>query len=142
MDVQEMLVLSYEEISRLAGRPVSPLPNVWRDGQVGEPGKRGQTLRASPQRLVPKDNHDIPQATGAMSGKRYLDQYEVEALYGIPHRTLEGWRLIPGEGPPWTRFGKKSIKYKVANLEAWIQRQQQGGDGVRAIDSQARSTRD
>jgi hypothetical protein len=109
-----------EELVRKATSSASPTPVPGGPAAVVASRSSGRANR-----------HKTPQApTGAMAGKRYLDQYEVEALYGIPHRTLEGWRRVPGEGPPWRRFGKKSIKYQVAALEAWVGRQEQGGDGV------------
>jgi hypothetical protein len=72
--------------------------------------------------------------TGPMAGKRWLTEIEVEEFYGLNAKTLRNKRSDPdraGEGPPWRRFGKL-VKYQVAALEAWIERQPQGGDGVPA----------
>jgi hypothetical protein len=63
-----------------------------------------------------------------ISAKRFLSEVEVEASYGIPHRTLQNWRVL-GRGPLYRKFGK-AVKYDVADLEAWIQALPTGGAGV------------
>jgi hypothetical protein len=65
-----------------------------------------------------------------ISGKRYLDEFEVEAIYGISHRTLQDWRML-GTGPRYRKFGTR-VKYQVVALEEWIEQQPEGGDGVEA----------
>lgn len=43
---------------------------------------------------------------------------EVEALYGIPVRTLEAWRGR-GKGPPFIK-AESSVLYRFAAVEAWL----------------------
>jgi hypothetical protein len=64
----------------------------------------------------------------AVPGKRFLSEIEAESSYGIPHRTLQNWRVL-GRGPLYRKFGK-AVKYDVADLEAWIQGTPTGGAGV------------
>lgn len=54
--------------------------------------------------------------------RRYLDPLEAESVYGIPYKTLERWRR-EGKGPSYHKVGK-SIKYKVAVFDAWMDSQQ------------------
>jgi hypothetical protein len=67
---------------------------------------------------------------GALPGKCHIDEMEVETLFGFARRTLQMWRLH-GEGPPYRKFGER-VMYQIAKVEAWIERQPQGGDGVEA----------
>lgn len=66
---------------------------------------------------------------GPMARKRWIDEKQVEEIYGFNAKTLRNWRSL-GEGPPWRGFGAKSIMYQVGNLDDWIERQRQGGEGV------------
>lgn len=60
--------------------------------------------------------------------KRFLSDSDVEALYGIPRRTLQNWRVL-GRGPLYRKFGN-GVRYDVRDLEAWIEGLPTGGAGV------------
>jgi helix-turn-helix protein len=60
--------------------------------------------------------------------KRFLSDIEIEALYGIPRKTLQNWRIL-GRGPVFKKFGA-ACRYEVASLEAWIETLPTGGDGI------------
>jgi hypothetical protein len=51
--------------------------------------------------------------------KKYLNDREVEAIYGISRRALMRMRLLD-QGPPFRRFGYKIVLYEVSALENWI----------------------
>jgi len=50
--------------------------------------------------------------------KKTLSPKEVEAEYGYPERTLETWRQR-GQGPAWLKPGKKSVRYRRSDIDAW-----------------------
>jgi hypothetical protein len=58
--------------------------------------------------------------------KRYLNDREVEAIYGVSRRQLQRMRLLD-QGPQFRRFGYKVVMYEVAALERWIESLPAGG---------------
>jgi predicted DNA-binding transcriptional regulator AlpA len=48
----------------------------------------------------------------------FVDESKVAERYNISVRTVRGWRLR-GEGPRYRKFGGKTVRYSVADLEAW-----------------------
>ncbi len=48
-----------------------------------------------------------------------LSPKEVAAEYRIAERTLANWRS-KGEGPRYEKFGKRAVRYRRADLEAFI----------------------
>jgi hypothetical protein len=69
-------------------------------------------------------------ATAILAGKRFISDVEVEALYGIPRKTLQNWRIL-GRGPVFKKFGS-ACRYEVAALDKWIDSLPSGGDGIPA----------
>jgi hypothetical protein len=69
--------------------------------------------------------------------KKFINDAEIESIYGIRRKTLQNWRIL-GRGPSWRKFGK-SVVYSVDALERWIEAQPTGGEGVPS--SEARRTR-
>jgi len=69
-----------------------------------------------------------PQSTPATPAKRFLNDVEIEASFGIPRKTLQNWRVF-GRGPVYRKFGN-SVRYDVADLETWVQSLPTGGAGV------------
>jgi predicted DNA-binding transcriptional regulator AlpA len=66
---------------------------------------------------------DTPEATvgnGARSVPALLSVEQVAAYTGIAVGTLHGWRCR-GCGPPWCKLGGKIVRYRLADLEAWIE---------------------
>ena len=70
----------------------------------------------------------LKQATAILSGKEFLSDAGVDAVYGIPRKTLQNWRVL-GRGPKFRKFGS-GVRYQIADVEAWIASLPTGGDGV------------
>jgi predicted DNA-binding transcriptional regulator AlpA len=51
---------------------------------------------------------------------------EVAAYLGVSLSKVRRWRLTGG-GPRWIRIGKGSIRYKLADLEAYVAALPSGG---------------
>lgn len=49
-----------------------------------------------------------------------LSEAEAAAILGAAQATLANWRW-KGEGPGWVRLGKRAIRYRVADLQAFIE---------------------
>jgi predicted DNA-binding transcriptional regulator AlpA len=60
--------------------------------------------------------------------KRFLSDLDVEAMYGIPRKTLQNWRVL-GRAPIYRKFGN-GVRYDIRDLEAWIDSLPSGGAGV------------
>jgi hypothetical protein len=58
--------------------------------------------------------------------KRYLNDREVEAIFGISRRQLQRMRLL-NQGPQFRRFSHKVVMYEVTALERWIESLPLGG---------------
>jgi predicted DNA-binding transcriptional regulator AlpA len=67
-------------------------------------------------------------ATAVPAGKRFLSDIEFEFAYGVPRKTLQNMRVL-GRGPAFRKFGS-SVRYDVADIEAWIESLPRGGAGV------------
>ena len=50
---------------------------------------------------------------------RLLTEKEVEAEYGINHRTLQAWRVRRSDGIPWVALGR-AVRYRAKDVEAWL----------------------
>ncbi len=48
----------------------------------------------------------------------YLTAQQFCEKYGVAARTCERWR-VTGDGPKWVRLGKRQIRYRVSDCEAW-----------------------
>ena len=51
---------------------------------------------------------------------RLLSRLEVEQTYGVPARWLE-LAAMRGDGPPMVRISRRMIRYRAADVEAWIE---------------------
>jgi len=69
-----------------------------------------------------------PQLTATTPTRRFLNEVELEACFGIPRKTLQNWRLL-GRGPVYRKFGN-SVRYDVTDVESWIQSLPTDGAGV------------
>jgi hypothetical protein len=50
-----------------------------------------------------------------------VDQQQAAAHLGLKNpRTLAAWRLRRC-GPPWHRLGKRTVRYRIGELDAWVQ---------------------
>ena len=56
--------------------------------------------------------------------RAFYSPRELAAHLDVPISTVRHWRLM-GEGPPAYKFGR-SLRYKVSDVEVWIEAQHQG----------------
>lgn len=67
------------------------------------------------------------QGTGLPTFKRrYMNDREIELFYGITRRRLQTLRQL-NEGPPYRKFGHRTVLYEVAAFERWIDSLPLGG---------------
>ena len=57
---------------------------------------------------------------GAIIASALLSVDQVSAYTGIAVGTLHAWRCR-GCGPPWCKLGGKIVRYRLADVEAWIE---------------------
>jgi predicted DNA-binding transcriptional regulator AlpA len=50
---------------------------------------------------------------------KFLTSKEVSTILGMTRKTLYQWRK-DGIGPPFMRFGRRSVRYDVKELTVWI----------------------
>lgn len=55
-----------------------------------------------------------------------LTEYESARLLSLSPRTLQAWRLR-GNGPPTVQVSARRIRYRRADLVAWIEARLQAG---------------
>jgi hypothetical protein len=75
--------------------------------------------------------HAPPEAAAARNADLLLNRDQVEQRYGIPRRWLE-LAAHKGEGPPYVVFSRRMVRYRVADLEAWMQARRIGGEATAA----------
>ena len=51
--------------------------------------------------------------------KEFLNERELESLGLASQRTLQAWRLL-GRGPRFIKVGGRSVRYRLADVEAWL----------------------
>ena len=51
-----------------------------------------------------------------------LSQEETAELLGLDERTLEKWRLTGRYGLPFVKIGARVVRYKLADVEAFIEK--------------------
>lgn len=59
--------------------------------------------------------------------EKLLTPEEVAEILGVPKGTLYKWRLV-AEGPPAMRIGKH-LRYRPADLDAWLRSREAVGSG-------------
>ena len=52
--------------------------------------------------------------------KQFLTEREVARLLGFTIRTVQEWRIMK-RGPKAHRFGSKGVRYKLSDLNQWIE---------------------
>jgi len=62
-------------------------------------------------------------------GKQQLTDVQVADYLNVSVSTVRRWRLIGG-GPRWVRIGGSSIRYPIADLEAYLTGSPSGGGQV------------
>jgi excisionase family DNA binding protein len=58
-----------------------------------------------------------------LAPREYLSPAQAAELLGLSLRTLWKWRRR-GTGPAWSRCGEWAVRYRRADVEAWIEAQQ------------------
>ncbi len=61
-------------------------------------------------------------AETATRERELLTTDEVSAITGIASPTLESWRCRRIGGPPFIKLSKGMIRYRRADLDAWLNR--------------------
>ena len=56
-----------------------------------------------------------------MKEKSYLTVQEAAEFLGLSYKTLNKWRLLGMDGPPYHRFGT-AIRYRRDDLTEWARR--------------------
>lgn len=59
-------------------------------------------------------------------GERLLSRREVESRFGLSIRFLEAC-AIRGEGPPMIRVSSRMVRYRAAEIEAWLDQKRVDG---------------
>lgn len=54
---------------------------------------------------------------------------EVAEYLNVPPRLLSQWRYL-GSGPRYSKPGGRHVRYRWADVEAWLSCQQGGGESV------------
>lgn len=49
-----------------------------------------------------------------------VDDARAAELLGVAQQTMRNWRLA-GTGPRWLRIGARSVRYRLADLEAFAE---------------------
>jgi len=65
------------------------------------------------------NQHEAPGA-GAKERARLLTRTEVAEIFGLSKRWLEV-AACQGEGPPIVRITPRMVRYRFADIEAWIE---------------------
>jgi hypothetical protein len=80
------------------------------------------------QTTKPQGTEDQRATEILLAGKRFVTDFEIEAAYGIPRKTLQNMRVL-GRGPAFRKFGS-AVRYDVRSLELWIESLPSGGAGI------------
>jgi hypothetical protein len=65
-----------------------------------------------------------------LAANQFRTDIQLEGQFGIPRKTWQNWRVL-GKGPRFRKFGS-GVRYKVSDVEAWIESLPSGGAGVPA----------
>jgi len=70
---------------------------------------------------------NVTKGRGAVSDNisdidRWVDERELAKLLALRANTLRNWRAR-GIGPPYSRLGKKAIRYRVREVFSWAESQ-------------------
>lgn len=61
----------------------------------------------------------VVHAMPAAAPREYLSPAQVAELLGLSTRTLWRWRCR-GTGPAWSRCGDRAVRYRRADVDAWV----------------------
>ena len=71
-------------------------------------------------------NQSLACASPTILSKQQLTDVQVATYLNISVSSIRRWRLTGG-GPRWVRIGGSSIRYPIADLEAYIANSPSGG---------------
>lgn len=54
--------------------------------------------------------------------ERLLSQAEAAEFLGVSPHTLNRWRVVR-QGPEYIKFGQRLVRYRFADLAAWVESQ-------------------
>jgi len=78
-------------------------------------------------RISRQEGNDGGRATGEL-----LSQQQVAVRLGVSARTIEGWRAR-GVGPPFLRLSARAVRYRVSDLEQWLDQRRVADQTCREI---------
>lgn len=55
-----------------------------------------------------------------------VDEQYLAERFQIPRATWQDWRYR-GKGPPFFRLGRRLVRYRLADVRAWLDSHRQGG---------------
>lgn len=64
---------------------------------------------------------DVPLDAPRLIPSKQLTSEELSQIIAVPVRTIEGWRRRGG-GPPFTRVGRRGVRYDLARVREWLRR--------------------
>lgn len=64
-------------------------------------------------------------ATKRVSDPPLMDTHEASDYLRVPAKTLRSWR-DRGEGPPYIRVNGRLVRYRVGDVDAWLDKQTVG----------------
>lgn len=62
-----------------------------------------------------------------LDNERLVDERQAAAFLGLSPATLSTWRSTKRSDLPFHRLGSRAIRYKLADIRAWRDRQRIGG---------------
>src|SRR5690606_35165665 len=99
----------------------SPAVARTRPGRNGESGMPAKRKGVSPKQAAERgDDHIGSRRTPADDD--LLKEAEVARMARISPKTLGNWRWNAAGGPPFIRLSGRLIRYRRADVEAWLQR--------------------
>ena len=68
-----------------------------------------------------------------MDNDQLLSQVEAAELLGISPSTMNGWR-VQGRGPAFVRLTARCVRYRISDLERWVDAQRVVGPEAKRVE--------
>jgi hypothetical protein len=101
-----------EEPGRTSKPAVEADPNAHRHDKAGK-------VRRPAGR--PRGSRNKPKPPATPVPVEYLSPKRVEAMFDKGPGAAKRWRMR-GDGPPYVRFGPRTVRYRMADVRAWAER--------------------
>ena len=72
------------------------------------------------ERMTTKYPKTIPLSPDEFKANRFVTEAGAAALLGVSHMTLRRMDLR-GEGPPRLKLSDRMVRYRLADIEAWVE---------------------